>query len=218
MADYGLGFLGIYISAAELVGKTPTLTVSKVVLEKVESLKMIDKVGADDDGGGKMKDRWIVYFAESKSGRGWLLNRTNAECFKAMWGRDTKDWLDHKITLFVTQVRVGPKMEPGIRVKGSPELTAPLQFELKLPRKKPILTTLVPTGKIEQVNRETGEVLSSKPEQKAKPKQDNVATLADAIALLDKGDRDTALSLRASLSEDDRARFDIEWSAGETVG
>jgi hypothetical protein len=38
-------------------------------------------------------------------------------------------------------------MEPGIRVKGSPDLTAPLTFELRLPRKRPIQTTLVPTGK-----------------------------------------------------------------------
>jgi hypothetical protein len=211
--DFGLGFLGEYITAAELVDKTPTLTIGKVTLEKVESLKHDDGAGV-----GKLKDKIIIYFSESKSGRGWLLNRTNALCLVELWGRETEKWLGHKITLFVCPVRVGPKMDIGIRIKGSPELTAPRQFELKLPRKKPILTTLVPTGKIEQVNRETGEVLSSKPEQKAKPKQDNVATLADAIALLDKGDRDTALSLRASLSEDDRARFDIEWSAGETVG
>ena len=148
--DYGLGFLGEYITAAELVGKTPTLTIGKVTLEKVESLK------GDEDGAGKMKDKIVIYFSESKSGRGWLLNRTNAEALKELWGRETNDWLGHKVTLFVQSVRVGKKMEPGIRVKGSPELTAPRQFELKLPRKKPILTTLVPTGKDEpQTEKET---------------------------------------------------------------
>lgn len=140
--DVMLGFLGEYISAAELVGKTVTLTIHKVTLEKVESLK-----GGDDDTGGKMKDKIVVYFEESKSGRGWLLNRTNAEAIKELWSRETDNWLGHKITLFTQQVKVGKKLEPGIRVKGSPELTEPRQYELKLPRKRPILVTLLPTGK-----------------------------------------------------------------------
>lgn len=140
--DYGLGFLGEYITAAELVGKMPTLTINKVTLEKVESLKE-----KDEEGGGKMKDKIIIYFAESKSGRGWLLNRTNAEAIKELWGRETEGWLGHRITLFTLQVKVGKKMEPGIRVKGSPELTAPRSFELKLPRKKAITVTLLPTAK-----------------------------------------------------------------------
>lgn len=140
--DMGLGFLGQYITAAEMVGKEPTLTIGSVTLEKVESMKI-----GDDDGKGKTKDRIIVYFKESHSGRGWLLNRTNAECLKELWGRETDNWIGHKVTLQVKQVRVGPKMEPGIRVKGSPELDAPRTFDMKLPRKKPIETTLIPTGK-----------------------------------------------------------------------
>lgn len=140
--DMGLGFLGTYITAAELVGKEPTLTISRVTLEKVESLK-----ASDDAGAGKMKDRVIVYFKESKSDRGWLLNRTNAECIKELWGRETEDWIGHKLTLHTTQVRVGPKVEPGIRVKGTPEIDKPRTFDLRLPRKKPIPVTLLPTAK-----------------------------------------------------------------------
>lgn len=147
--DYGLGFLGIYITAAELQGKTPTMTIAKVQLEKVESMKV-----SDDEGAGKVRDRIVVYFAESKSGRGWLLNRTNAECLKELWGRETEQWIGKRVTLCTMQVRVGPKMEPGIRVKGSPELTEPRQFQLKLPRKKATPMTLVPTGKPSQDQRE----------------------------------------------------------------
>lgn len=139
----GLGFLGTYITAAELVGKEPTLTIERVTLEEVESLKPAGDEGAN----GKTKDRVIVYFKGTKANRGWLLNRTNAECIKELWGRETDNWIGHRLTLFVQQVRVGPKMEPGIRVKGSPELTEPRTFELKLPRKKPIRTTLLPTKK-----------------------------------------------------------------------
>ena len=137
-----LGFLGEYITAAEIIGKTPTLTIGKVTLEKVESLKK------DDGETGKMKDRIVVYFAESKSGRGWLLNRTNAECLRELFGsRETNDWIGKHVTLMTQKVRVGPKMDDGIRVKGSPDITQPIVFELRLPRKRPIQTTLVPTGK-----------------------------------------------------------------------
>lgn len=139
--DMGLGFLGTYITAAELVGKEPTLTIGKITLEKVESLKV-----SDDGGAGKVKDRVIVYFRESKGERGWLLNRTNAECLKELWGRETDNWIGHQITLYTTQVRVGPKMEPGIRIKGSPELDKPRTFDLRLPRKKPTPMTLIKTG------------------------------------------------------------------------
>ncbi len=140
--DYGVGFLGQFITAAELVGKEPTLTIKRVTLEKVESMKP-----ADDEGGGKARDRIVVYFEESRSERGWLLNRTNAECLKELWGRETNEWIGKKVTLFVQNVRVGPKMEPGLRVTGWPDLSEPRNFDLRLPRKKPIRTTLLPTGK-----------------------------------------------------------------------
>jgi len=138
----GLGFLGTYITAAEIVGKTPTLTVERVALEEVELMKK------DDGDVGKMKDRVIVYFQKVK--RGWLLNRTNAECLRELFGsRETNDWIGKRVTLHSVNVKVGPKMEPGIRVKGSPDITEPIVFELRLPRKRPIQTTLVPTGKPE---------------------------------------------------------------------
>lgn len=163
-----------------------------MTLEKVESLK------GDEDAAGKLKDKIVIYFAESKSGRGWLLNRTNAEALKEMWGRETNDWLGHKVTLFTTQVRVGKKMEPGIRIKGSPELTTTRTFELKLPRKKPMQTTLLPTGKADP-----------------KTPPANQPTYSDAAKLLQDGDRDGALSMRDMLSEDDQARLDVELSQSE---
>lgn len=136
--DYKLGFKGQYVSAVELGNNTPTLTITRVVIEKIESMQK------DDEGAGKVRDRLVVFFREAD--RGWVLNRTNAECIVAMWGRDTESWLNHRVTIFQTQVRVGPKMEPGIRVKGSPELEKPLVVEVKLPRRKPIPMTLIPTG------------------------------------------------------------------------
>lgn len=139
MLDYKLGFHGAYIAAVELGDTTPTYTIARVGIEKVESMKI-----GDDDGKGKEKDRLIVFFREIP--RGWLLNRTNAECLVDLWGRDAEQWVGHKVTLFSTPVRVGPKMEPGIRIKGSPELTSERVVSVKLPRKKPQPMKLIPTG------------------------------------------------------------------------
>lgn len=199
--DCMLGFLGEYISAAELVGKTFTGTISKVTLEKVESLK-----ATDDDGAGKMKDKVIVYFKESKSGRGWLLNRTNCEALKALWGRETDAWLGKHVTLFAQQVRVGKKMEPGIRVKGSPDLTESLTFELKLPRKKAVLTTLVPTAKTN--GNGNGQTPPPKPPI-------NEADIAEVLSLLQSGNVDEAKDMARSLSDADRALFEVELERAE---
>lgn len=181
--DMGLGFLGTYITAAEIVGKTPTLTIERVTLEEVESLKK------DDGDVGKMKDRVIVYFQKIK--RGWLLNRTNAECLRELFGsRDTEDWIGKRVTLHALQVRVGPKMEPGIRVKGSPDLTAPLTFELRLPRKRPIQTTLLPTG--------------AKPAAKPPAESERPSLLKKLETCTDVDALDEAASLIGTLAEADQ--------------
>ena len=161
--DIMKGFLGQFITAAELIGTEPTWTIQKVTLEKVESMN------AQGDGeGGKIKDKIIVYFKERTDGRGWLVNRTGAECLKEMWGRETNAYLGKRITFHVQQVRVGPKVEPGIRIKGSPDLKKPHSFQLKLPRKKPVSYTLLPTFETpaqpaSQVDAETGEIAPDAP-------------------------------------------------------
>ena len=136
--DYKLGFKGQYVAAVELGNAQPTLTISRVVIEKIESMQK------DDDGAGKTRDRLVAYFQGEE--RGWVVNRTNAECMVAMWGRETDKWVGHKVTIFATQVRVGPKMELGIRVKGSPELDKPMSIQVQLPRRKPVPVTLVNTS------------------------------------------------------------------------
>ena len=131
MADYKLGFKSAYIAAVEFGGKEPTLVIESVKLEGV----------ADDKGA--VKDRWAVRFRGTP--RAWLLNLTNAQLLAAMWGRDTDGWVGHAVTLCAVPVRFGAETVDGIRVKGSPELTAPKAVEVKLPRKRPQTVRLVPT-------------------------------------------------------------------------
>lgn len=134
MRDYKLGFSGRFVEAADFGDAAPTVVVEAVNLEEIP-----------DPETGVVRERWVIAFKGKK--KPWVLNRTNAECLTAMFGRDVDGWIGKAVTLCSEQVRLGGKTVPGIRVKGSPMLEAPLTFELKLPRKKPKPYTLVPTGK-----------------------------------------------------------------------
>jgi hypothetical protein len=139
--DYRRGFLGPYISAVELEGRGPvTLTIERVMLERVAPLDH-----GDDEEPSRPRDRWVLYFEGTRDARGLLLNRTNAECMAAMYGPDVEQWPGRRITLHTVPVRVGPNLEPGIRIAGSPDLETALTFTLKLPRKKAARLTLQPT-------------------------------------------------------------------------
>lgn len=125
--DVDMMFPSRFIKAADLQGKEVTVEIAGTNLDEL-----------DGDGGKKTKG--IVSFVGKK--KKWVLNRTNAMCLKAMFGRETDAWKGHKVTLYPTTFND----EPCVRVKGSPELKAPLEFELKLPKKKPRLVKLIPTG------------------------------------------------------------------------
>lgn len=148
--DIKAGFLGQYISAAEFgvvpgVPREPTFAIARIALEKVKSTK----IGDDEDGDAIERDRLIVY--PQGGGRGWLLNRTNAEVLAVLFGsRNTDDWIGKRVTLHAQIVRVGRTSQPGIRIKGSPDLTAPMEVTYTLPRKKPLKVALVPTGNRQQ--------------------------------------------------------------------
>ena len=134
-------FRGDYIAAAEFGGREPTLKIAHVQFERLPSLGKGDADGTE----AQEKDRAVVYFEGMD--RGWVLNRTNAECLGAMFGSVLRDWIGKRVTLVAVQVRVGPKTELGIRVKGSPDMTqATIKAKIELPRKKPIWRDLVRTG------------------------------------------------------------------------
>ncbi len=52
-----------------------------------------------------------------------MLNRTNGECLKAMFGRDTGEWIGKRVTLYPAEYQG----ETAIRVKGSPDMTEVLE-------------------------------------------------------------------------------------------
>ena len=131
--DYDLLFPGQFIKAGEFNGRDVTLTIARI------ELMMLPQ-----DKGGE-KTRGVIYFQNAK--KGLVLNRTNGECMKAMWGRNVAEWSGKRVTLYPTMVKFGREDVLAVRVKGSPDLTEPLQVEVKLPKKKPALVTMLPTGK-----------------------------------------------------------------------
>lgn len=132
--DAELLLLGRFIKSVELQGKDVTLTIADVVIEELEETK------------GGVKKKGVVLFKERD--RGWVLNRTNVEALKAMWGRDTEAWKNRRVTIYPAPQRNPSTGEMGtaIRVRGSPDLDRDMEFTLVLPRKKPQKVKLLRTG------------------------------------------------------------------------
>jgi len=121
--------LGDYISAAEFTGQV-TMTIAG-----------IERVDFEKEKGGHEK-RGVVSFKETD--RRWVTNKTNVQLMRAIWP-EMEGAIGHRITLASEMVAFGAEKVPGIRVVGSPEMTAPINAIVKLPRKKARTVRLVPT-------------------------------------------------------------------------
>lgn len=156
--DYDQLFPGRFIKSGEFQGKDVTITIRAIRVEELPQ----------DKGGERAKG--IVSFAETK--KEWVLNRTNGECLKAMWGRDTGVWLGKRVTLypapFTSSFGDGAEGDTCIRVRGSPDLAADMRIEVRLPRKKPISVTMRATGR--------RAVPATKPAQVAPPAADPMSS------------------------------------------
>lgn len=134
--DFDLLFPGRFAKGAELKGREATLTISKVVLDK--------ELKDDKRPGGAP----VISFKERP--KQWVLNKTNAHCLKAMFGRDTEQWIGKRVTLHAPSMpdpfNPGETITP-IRVKGSPDIDRPVVAEFTLGRqRRQTRVTLVPTG------------------------------------------------------------------------
>ena len=131
--DYDELFPGRFLKAGLFKGKSVTLTISDIDLEALPQ------------DNGKDRERGVVSFNETKMQL--ALNSTNGQCIKAMFGRKPLDWIGKKVTFKPEKDRFGKEVVDAIRVEGSPDITAPLDVEIRMPRKKPKNRRLVPTGK-----------------------------------------------------------------------
>jgi hypothetical protein len=123
IVDYDQLYPGRFLKAGEFNGKPVTLTITDVDIEDLPQ----------DKGGDRA--RGIISFRETK--RQLVLNRTNGECIKAMFGRVVPEWIGKRVTFHPVMINFGGAEELAIRVKGSPDIAAPIAAEVKLPRRKP---------------------------------------------------------------------------------
>jgi hypothetical protein len=126
-----------FIASEDFNGKPVTLTIDHVAVEQVGH-------------GSDTESKVIAYFKEkSKTTHDpiqLVLPATNAQRIAAMFGKEANDWSGHKVTLGVEMVESFGEIVPAIRVLGSPEITAPIQYR---PKKGSRIkgATLVPTQK-----------------------------------------------------------------------
>lgn len=132
--DWDQLFPSRFLKSGEFKGKDVTLVIRRIRTEELP----------DDKGGARV--RGVIGFDGTK--KELVLNRTNGECIKGMFGRDTSKWIGKRVTLFPAPFTDPFTGEVGtaIRVRGSPDLTADQTIEVKLPKKRPISMTMKATG------------------------------------------------------------------------
>lgn len=131
--DYDELFPGRFLKAALLGGKQWNIRIADVHVEKLPS----------DKG-----PQWRGVISFRRTELQLVLNRTNGEALKAMFGRNVEEWIGKIVTLYPTMVDVGGSQEMAIRVFGSPDIAADVRFTLALPRRKPREVLLRRTGSV----------------------------------------------------------------------
>lgn len=106
--DIDSAFPGSYLKAADILGKQVRVT--------------IDHVEVEDVGGGDHKP--VAYFQGKE--RGLVLNKTNANIIKDMYGRETGQWIGKPIILYTAKVEFSGRLVDAIRVQ-HPGMAQPYQ-------------------------------------------------------------------------------------------
>ena len=120
-----------FMTAEELGDKKVTMRIAALYREEL----------ADDEGGTKVKT--TMEFARGDGSiirKRLVLNRTNLDCLRAMWGDTVAHWVGRLITVY--QVPNCYRGKPGVRIWGSPDLESDLEVTITLPRKKPFKATM----------------------------------------------------------------------------
>ena len=116
--SYDALFPGRFLKAGLLDGKEWTLTVKDVALDEF-----------DGDKGTEIKA--ILVFVETKMQL--MLNRTNAECMREMFGKKVREnWVGKRVTFMPDTDRFGSDMVDCIRIAGSPDIRADFDASIQL--------------------------------------------------------------------------------------
>lgn len=150
--DYDQLFPGRFLKSGEFKGREATLTIADIDLEELEDRK-----------GKRLK--CILTFKETK--KQLVLNRTNGETLKGMFGRKANAWVGKRITFYPATVEAFGAPTLAIRVRGSPDIAADMEITCKVGRQ----------GDVRVKMKKTGPKPAAKPQTNGKP-----ATPAPAAA------------------------------------
>jgi hypothetical protein len=131
--DFDELYPGRFLKAGEFKGRDVNLTITRVQVDELEGNK-----GKETKG--------IITFRETP--KQLVLNKTNGLSIKAMFGRAVAEWVGKRVTLYPQKIE-SDMADVAIRVRGSPDLEADVEFVLQLPRKAPKQMTMkkTPVGK-----------------------------------------------------------------------
>lgn len=123
-----------YISSADFGGRDHTFTIDRV-----------ERITFEGDKAAKQTKGLVMFQNEAKR---WVVNKTNAECLRLMFGNETNDWAGKRVTLFAAPHRDTLTKEDttAIRVRGSPDLAASKSITFRLGRKGVQTMTMEKTG------------------------------------------------------------------------
>jgi hypothetical protein len=90
-----------YLKSSDFDNDT-TYTISRVEIETLGQ-------------GRDAEQKAVLYFDNVE--KGLVLNKTNSNTIKDLYGPETDDWTGQRITLFPCDVEFGGKMTPAIRIR-----------------------------------------------------------------------------------------------------
>jgi len=98
-----LMFPSDFVKAEDLDGKDVTKTIKAVNMDELTM------------AGGKKKTSPVIRFSDSK--KKLVLNKTNCVTITKMYGNETDEWIDKKITMFPTETTFGADTVSCIRIR-----------------------------------------------------------------------------------------------------
>lgn len=110
-----------YLGAEDLRGQKVTLKIASVPRRE----EMLDFET------GEKTDKPVVRF--ERTTKALILNRTNGECIKAMFGPELTAWVGRRVTFFEGAFNG----KPCVRVWGSPDLERDMNVSIRLPGRRP---------------------------------------------------------------------------------
>lgn len=118
-----------YFTAADFNGET-TVTIDSVSFTEVEVEGKKGQPATTETKGSILLREF--------PGKPWLCNVTNTKCLIAMFGEDDveKKWPGKRVAVFHERVMSFGEWVLGVRIKGSPDIAAPVSVRLKLRKKK----------------------------------------------------------------------------------